>query len=208
MSYFWNLRYHILYLSMFRVFQYPLFEVICTNGTSPEPTPTWQNTADTMTCLHGSVNKIKSKTKKKSEVPYIFVLPHANQIRSELQVKYKRPSSAKTKEKRNLITLLITQLPGHFIPDQNLQCSNFLCSNWTEGHLNTKRSYHTFMYMFTLLFFFSISKKNTKHFLFSTKPFSTHIRKYEALRDSQTFYMVDTQYIRTVLAIEEPALQA
>lgn len=45
--------------------------------------------------------------KKKSEVLYIFVLPHANQIRSKLQVKYKRSSSAKTKEKRNLITLLI-----------------------------------------------------------------------------------------------------
>lgn len=41
--------------------------------------------------------------KKKCEVLYIFVSPHANQIRSKLQVKYKRSSTAKTKKKKETL---------------------------------------------------------------------------------------------------------
>lgn len=100
-----------------------------------------------MTCLHGSVNKIKGKMKKKCEVLYIFVSPHANQIRSKLQVKYKRSSTAKTKKKRNLITLFIKWFPGHFISNKKSQCCSFSFSIWTEGLLNAKRSYYTFLYV-------------------------------------------------------------
>lgn len=131
---------------MFHIFQYPQsFVQIKARVLNPH-----QRDRTLQTQWLVSMDQlIRSRAKWKRNVKCYTSLFHHTQIKFVPNYKWNTngPQLQRLRKKRNLITLFIKWFPGHFISNKKSQCCSFSFSIWTEGLLNAKRSYYTFLYV-------------------------------------------------------------